>query len=570
MQKNNIEVLRKILYAVESGGQVYGCQNYAAFIGAGANCSNEKAITIGAGQWYAGEAKKLLQKIQRANSAQFKKLDNQGIESDLLKKNWSTYAIAATSAKAKCIVAIINSTLGRKCQDELMDEQITEYAASIAKTYGTMPDTAMMECINIIHQGGSSALKRILAKTAKPYTAKSIYAALNTDPADPRTNQVGDYTTRQKKVYEFIVKYASDAATEAATTTGATKKEESAVSTVQKTIDKAITWMEETAKDDRHGYCQDHRWGEDGDYDCSSAVYTAWQSAGVPVKTYSLKKYGEAYTGVMLRAFTANGFTDVTAKVNRSTGAGLVRGDVLLNAARHTAMYCGNGMEVEASINEKGTAHGGTPGDQTGKEFLIRSYRNYPWTNILRYTGGNSATATEKNFLEMGDWGTAVKTMQTMLIECGYSCGEAGADGEFGTGTDIAVRRFQMKNNLTVDGQYGTNSKAKLTALYNKKVGTTASTKKDVMTVAKEVIAGKWGSGDDRKKKLTAAGYNYDTVQKKVNELLKTSTKKSVAEVAKEVVSGKWGNGADRKKKLEAAGYDYTAVQKKVNELLKK
>ena len=65
MQKKNIEVLRKILYAVESGGQVYGCQNYAAFIGAGANCSNEKAITIGAGQWYAGEAKKLLQKIQR-------------------------------------------------------------------------------------------------------------------------------------------------------------------------------------------------------------------------------------------------------------------------------------------------------------------------------------------------------------------------------------------------------------------------------------------------------------------------------------------------------------------------
>lgn len=478
MQKNNIKVLRKIIYAVESGGQVYGGQNYAAFVGAGANCSNEKAITIGAGQWYAGEAKKLLQKIQRANPAQFKKLDNQGIESDLLKKNWSTYAIAATSAKAKCIVAIINSTLGRKCQDELMDEQITEYAASIAKTYGSMPDTAMMECINIIHQGGSAALKRILAKTAKSYTAKSIYAALNTDPADPRTNQVGDYVTRQKKVYEFIVKYASDAATEAATTTGATKKEESAVSTVQKTIDKAITWMEETAKDDRHGYCQDHRWGEDGDYDCSSAVYTAWQSAGVPVKTYSLKKYGEAYTGVMLRAFTANGFTDVTAKVNRSTGAGLVRGDVLLNAARHTAMYCGNGMEVEASINEKGTAHGGKPGDQTGKEFLIRSYRNYPWTNVLRYTG-NGVTIVEKNYLEMGDSGAAVKTMQTMLIECGYSCGEYGADGEFGTGTDIAVRRFQMKNGLTIDGQYGPASKTKLVALYNAKVGGNSSESKN-------------------------------------------------------------------------------------------
>ena len=472
MQKNNIKVLRKIIYAVESGGQVYGGQNYAAFVGAGANCSNEKAITIGAGQWYAGEAKKLLQKIQRANPAQFKKMDTQGITTDLLKQNWSTYAISPTSAKAKCIVAITNSTLGRMCQDELMDEQITEYAASIAKTYGSMPDTAMMECINIIHQGGASALKRILAKTAKPYTAKSIYAALNTDPADPRTNQVGDYVTRQKKVYEYIAKYASDTEIKETTTTE-TKKEESIASTVQQRIDKAINWMEDTARDDRHGYCQYHRWGEDGDYDWSSAVITAWEQAGVPVKSK-----GATYTGNMLSVFTANGFVDVTAQVNRSTGAGLKRGDVLLNTVHHTAMYCGDGKEVEASINEKGTAHGGTPGDQTGKEFLIRTYRNYPWTNVLRYIGGNSATATTKNYLEIGDSGAAVKTMQLMLIECGYSCGTAGADGEFGSGTDAALRKFQKDNSLVVDGQYGPASKLKLTALHNAKVSGNGSESK--------------------------------------------------------------------------------------------
>lgn len=47
------------------------------------------------------------------------------------------------------------------------------------------------------------------------------------------------------------------------------------------------------------------------------------------------------------------------------------------------------------------------------------------------------------------------------------------------------------------------------------------------------------------------------------------AAKKSVTEVAKEVIAGKWGNGQDRKKKLTAAGYNYAAVQKKVNELLK-
>ncbi len=47
-----------------------------------------------------------------------------------------------------------------------------------------------------------------------------------------------------------------------------------------------------------------------------------------------------------------------------------------------------------------------------------------------------------------------------------------------------------------------------------------------------------------------------------------TPAKKSVDEVAKEVIAGKWGNGDARKKALTEAGYDYTAVQKKVNSLL--
>lgn len=47
------------------------------------------------------------------------------------------------------------------------------------------------------------------------------------------------------------------------------------------------------------------------------------------------------------------------------------------------------------------------------------------------------------------------------------------------------------------------------------------SKKKSITEIAKEVIAGKWGTGATRKAKLTAAGYNYKTVQAKVNELLK-------------------------------------------------
>lgn len=373
MDKQNITVLRKILYAVESGDQAYGKQDYSCFAGVGANCSNEKAITIGAGQWYAGEAKELLHRIQRANPKLFKDMDTAGLEKDLLMKNWDTYAVAAESAKGKCIVDIISTDLGKKCQDQYMEDQIQAYIPIIEKAYGTMPDSAMMECINILHQGGFDALKRILSKTPEPYTADKIYVTLCRDPADPTPNQVGDYTDRQKAVINMIHTYADN-----------TEKEGIAMTKTEKAIRQMETW----AKDNSHGYDQDYRWGEKGDYDCSSAVIQAWQNAGVPVKSS-----GATYTGDMKNVFLRNGFKDITADVNVKTAAGLKRGDVLLNEAHHVAMYCGDGKEVEASINEKGTAHGGQPGDQTGKEFLIRSYRNYPWHCILRYAGDQTVTS---------------------------------------------------------------------------------------------------------------------------------------------------------------------------------
>lgn len=108
--------------------------------------------------------------------------------------------------------------------------------------------------------------------------------------------------------------------------------------------------------------------------------------------------------------------------------------------------------------------------------------------------------------------------------------------------------------------------------LSTKSTTTTTTKKKTNTEIAKEVIAGKWGNGAERKTKLINAGYDYNAVQAEVNKLLNKSTttvKKSNTEIAKEVINGKWGNGADRKKKLEAAGYDYNAVQKEVNRLLK-
>lgn len=96
---------------------------------------------------------------------------------------------------------------------------------------------------------------------------------------------------------------------------------------------------------------------------------------------------------------------------------------------------------------------------------------------------------------------------------------------------------------------------------------------KSIDELAKEVINGLWGNGDDRKQRLTAAGYSYSAVQNRVNEMLSgskpTTPQKSIDELAKEVLAGKWGNGNDRKNALTNAGYNYSAVQARVNELVK-
>lgn len=46
-----------------------------------------------------------------------------------------------------------------------------------------------------------------------------------------------------------------------------------------------------------------------------------------------------------------------------------------------------------------------------------------------------------------------------------------------------------------------------------------------VVALALEVIAGAWGVGEDRKKKLESAGYDYNKIQSCVNDLLKVIKK---------------------------------------------
>ena len=79
-----------------------------------------------------------------------------------------------------------------------------------------------------------------------------------------------------------------------------------------------------------------------------------------------------------------------------------------------------------------------------------------------------TATGTTSMLLKKGSTGDAVKTMQEMLIACGYSCGAAGADGDFGQATELALMAMQIDSmgEDEADGIYGPKSREALEKRY--------------------------------------------------------------------------------------------------------
>lgn len=147
-------------------------------------------------------------------------------------------------------------------------------------------------------------------------------------------------------------------------------------------IESYTRWIEAIADDDKHGYSQYSRWGNPdtlSDFDCSSLIISALETSGIPAKTK-----GATYTGNMLPVLLALNFTDVITEVNLRTGAGLRRGDILLNTSHHVEVYIGNGRVCGAKISEIGKVYG-QAGDQTGREICRSNYYNYPWNHVLRY-----------------------------------------------------------------------------------------------------------------------------------------------------------------------------------------
>lgn len=207
----------------------------------------------------------------------------------------------------------------------------------------------------------------------------------------------------------------------------------------------------------------------------------------------------------------------------------------------------GTGTAIDiAGIN---AGFGNTP--TNAYQWLAKHASAYGWTN--------PAWAKTRNFWEPWHWEYDKAQDRTARDKTIKQLAAEVLAGEHGTGN-------ARKNSL--GSQY-----AAVQAEINRQLGATAKPPKkpkpkpkSVSELAAEVIAGKHGTGDARKKSL---GRQFTAVQAEVNRQLarKKPAGKSVSALAAEVIKGEHGTGSVRKKSL---GSKYAAVQAQVNRLLRR
>ena len=200
--------------------------------------------------------------------------------------------------------------------------------------------------------------------------------------------------------------------------------------------------------------------------DCSSLIAVLCNCAGFPVSK-------DMYTGNERAVLKAQGFTQIAYSASV-----LVPGDVLWRSG-HTGIYVGTSSYYTQQSASPSSSSGssaikavqrwlngfvsvnlvvdGIYGPKT-KKALVKAWQRVVGTVQDGIWGPKTKAATP--VLKKGSKGNAVRVLQGILICLGYDTG--GFDGDFGSKTDTAVRAFQRANGLTVDGQAGKNTFAKL------------------------------------------------------------------------------------------------------------
>lgn len=211
-------------------------------------------------------------------------------------------------------------------------------------------------------------------------------------------------------------------------------------------------------------------WGMNGEIIDADTINTAYKRSNTATynRTYydSKLKEGTGHIGADCSGsfYPMSGY-DTTAQgyYNRCTQKGQIKGMDKTKAQMvfveqsgrivHVGWYDGNGYVYEMKNSKENCRH----------DKLSSRFTHYGVPEFVE----DSKEESEKIMIELaelrkGSKGNEVKTLQRLLKQLGYSVGPSGVDGDFGTKTEGAVKKFQKAKGLTVDGIVGQNTWNKL------------------------------------------------------------------------------------------------------------
>ncbi len=163
----------------------------------------------------------------------------------------------------------------------------------------------------------------------------------------------------------------------------------------------------------------------------------------------------------------------------------------------HIGIYVGNGLSVECTPSWANKVQL-TACNCNKSGYPTRTWKKHGKLPYVSYTGASETTAPSETDISVSQ-GEEIYT-----VVSGDTLSAIAA--RYGT----TYQKLAAYNGIANPNIISVGQKIKI-----------PGTGKSMEALAREVIDGKWGNGDDRKKRLQSAGYNYEAVQRKVNQLLK-------------------------------------------------
>ena len=210
-----------------------------------------------------------------------------------------------------------------------------------------------------------------------------------------------------------------------------------------------------------------------------------------------------------------------------------------------------------------------------GRVGLYVDEANRSWCSSNR-DNDNRAITIEVANSENGDpWRVSDKVLAKLIDLCVDICQRNGIEQLNYTGDktgNLTMHKWFAATGCP--GEYLGGKFPYIAAEVNKRLNATTQTENTSVVYCVQVGAYKTKkAAQARLAKVKAAGFEDAFIAEKPSDTTAATpaapATKTIDELAREVIAGKWASGAMRKEKLTAAGYDYAAVQKRVNEIMK-